>query len=162
MRTIHALAVGLATSAALGLAAPTASAADASPLDVVVTPAAVARGAGLTVAVRAAGCASGTVESPAFARTSLRMIDGGDSAQASPVVDGSVAPGRYDVTARCEGRTVTRPAALTVFRGGVRGGVGGSTHHASTADMAVGGGLVGAAVLGGAVLWLRRRFQPHA
>ncbi|MEV0844412.1 hypothetical protein AB0J21_00760 [Streptomyces sp. NPDC049954] len=161
MRTTPALAAGLA-AAALVLAAPVAWSAQAGPAEVVVAPAAVPRGTSLTVAVRGADCAEGTVESPAFSRTRLHRAEDGDTARAGAFVERSVAPGRYDVTVRCGGLRLTRSSAFTVFHGGVRGGTGGSTEQAAgDADMMVGGGLVAAAVIGGGLLWLRGRAEER-
>jgi hypothetical protein len=164
MRTIPAaLAAGCAVAVALGGAAPaTADGQDRSaPQEIVVTPASVPLGGKVTVVVRA--CAGGTVDSPGFPSARLRPVDGGDSATAALTLGSASAPGRYDVTAHCPGGELTHPAAFTVFRGAVHGGVGGTAaHRASPADMAVGGGLVIAAVLGGGILWLRRRAEDRA
>ncbi|MHC3429605.1 hypothetical protein [Streptomyces sp. DT18] len=163
MRTIPAaLAAGCAVVFALG-GGPPASAGQAapSPQEIVVTPTSVPLGGKVTVVVRA--CAGGTVHSPGFPSARLRPVDGGDSATAAFTLGAASAPGRYDVTARCPGGELTRPAAFTAFRGAVHGGVGGaSARRASPADMVVGGGLVVAAVLGGGVLWLRRRAEDRA
>jgi len=44
--------------------------------------------------------------------------------------------------------------------GGVRGGLGGSSSTGATpADLAIGGGLVAAALVGGGVFWMRRRSE---
>ncbi|MGE9694754.1 hypothetical protein [Streptomyces sp. NRRL F-5630] len=164
MRTIPAaLAAGCAVVVALGGGATPAWARQDSPgpQEIVVTPTSVPLGGRVTVVVRA--CAGGTVDSPGFPSARLRPVDGGDSATAAFTLGPAAVPGRYDVTAHCPGGELTRPAALTAFRGTVHGGVGGaSAHRASPADMAVGGGLVVAAVLGGGVLWLRRRTEDRA
>ena len=45
---------------------------------------------------------------------------------------------------------------------GVRGGLGGSTSTGATpTDMAIGGGLIAVAVVGGAVFWMRRRAEKR-
>ncbi|WP_433340023.1 hypothetical protein [Streptomyces sp. CA-253872] len=163
MRTIPAaLAAGCAVVVALGGGAPAWAGQDGDgPQEIVVTPASVPLGGKVTVVVRA--CGGGTVDSPGFPSTRLHPVDGGDSATAALTLGPGSRPGRFDVTARCPGGQLTRPAAFTVFRGAVHGGVGGaSSHRASPADMAVGGGLVVAAVLGGGVLWLRRRAEDRA
>jgi hypothetical protein len=74
-------------------------------------------------------------------------------------VNSDARPGPYEITARCDRQTLTRPNAFTVI-GGVRGGLGGGTETGATrTDMAIGGGLVAAAVVGGAVFWMRRRSE---
>jgi hypothetical protein len=85
----------------------------------------------------------------------------GDTARGVVTVDRDARPGRYDITVRCDGRTLTRPAAFTVL-GGVQGGLGGSKSSGATpADMAIGGGLVAMAVIGGGAFWLRRRHEKR-
>jgi LPXTG-motif cell wall-anchored protein len=100
------------------------------------------------------------MSSRAFRTTRLTPYRG-DSARGVATIDRDARPGRYDITVNCDGRTLTRPSAFTVL-GGVQGGVGGSQSHGATAtDMAIGGGLVGAAVIGGGVFWLRRRNEKR-
>ncbi|MEV5779753.1 hypothetical protein AB0L42_01860 [Streptomyces sp. NPDC052287] len=132
---------------------------DDGPRNIRARPGVVVQGGPLTVAVDGDSCRGygSTVSSRAFRTTRLRRADGG-TATARVFVDRGVRPGSYDMTARCgDDRTLTRPAAFTVI-GGVRGGLGGGTVTGATpTDIAIGSGLVAAAVLGGAVLWLRRR-----
>ncbi|WP_228120434.1 hypothetical protein [Streptomyces fagopyri] len=131
---------------------------DEGPRNVRARPGVVVQGGPLTVAVDGDSCRAGggTVSSRAFGTTRLRRAGGG-TATARVFVDRGVRPGSYDITARCDDRTLTRPAAFTVI-GGVSGGLGGAASTGATpTDIAIGSGLVAAAVLGGAVLWLRRR-----
>lgn len=164
MRTSRTLAVAALAAATVGLGAPTASA-WTDPSNIVVKPSVIARGGQLTVSVDGTSCSlpHSTVESKVFPKTRLHAEPGGDTATATVRVNRDARPGAYDVTARCgEGKTLTRPSAFTVI-GGVRGGLGGSsTTGATHTDMAIGGGLVGAALLGGGVFWMRRRGEGAA
>ncbi|MFF6996858.1 hypothetical protein ACFY93_18160 [Streptomyces sp. NPDC008313] len=167
MRTTRALAVSAATFAAVALAAPAAGAANApdhvaggwnNPSNIMVMPSVIAPGGRLTVTVD--GCPrGGTMTSNAFPRTRLSPErQGGETSRGVATVRDSATPGSYDVTVNCDGRgSLTRPNAFTVI-GGVRGGLGGSSSTGATpADMAIGGGLVSAALAGGALFWVRRR-----
>ncbi|MFI6348517.1 hypothetical protein [Streptomyces sp. NPDC050560] len=160
MRTKRALVVSAVSVAAIGLAAPTA-AAWTDPKNITASPSVIARGGQLTVSVDGTSCSlpGSTVSSPAFPTTKLKAMPGGSRAQATVRVNGNANPGSYDITARCgEGRTLTKPAAFTVIRGGVQGGLGGSSSTGATpTDMAIGGGLVAAAAVGGGVFLIRRR-----
>lgn len=160
MRTPRALAAAVAAGALVGLAAPAAVAISSGPGNIVVLPSVTTKKATLTVTVHAASCRTGaTVESKAFPRTDLEAIEGGDTAHATAVVRDTVAPGQYDVTVTCPGGSpVVRPAAFTVIHGGVRGGLGAANANGATsADLIIGGVLVTSALVGGAVLYLRRR-----
>ncbi|SFY53956.1 hypothetical protein [Streptomyces sp. F-1] len=127
--------------------------------DIVVTPGVVAAGGRLTVTVH--GCRGGQMASRAF-RTAPLTPFRDDTSRGVVYVNRDARPGRYDITVRCERHTQTRPRAFTVI-GGVNGGLGGSrTSGATTADMAIGGALVGVAVIGGGVYWLRRRGERRA
>ncbi|MER7837166.1 hypothetical protein ABTY98_14965 [Streptomyces sp. NPDC096040] len=126
--------------------------------NIVAQPRAITSGARLTVTVD--GCRRGVMTSRAFRTTELFPF-GGDMARGVATIDRDARPGPYDLTVRCDGRTLTRPSAFFVL-GGVRGGVGGSVSSGATrADMAIGGGLVGAAVLAGCGFWLRRRHEKR-
>ncbi|MEW2158807.1 hypothetical protein AB0950_26555 [Streptomyces sp. NPDC007189] len=133
---------------------------DRGPRDIVVTPGVLPAGGRLTVS--AVGCPEGgTMSSRAFPATGL---DGsGDGASRAGVrLDRDARPGRYDLTVRCDGRTLVRPDAFTVL-GGVHGGVGGSRSAGATpSDMAIGAGLVSLSVVGGGAYWLRRRREQRS
>ncbi|MEU7583217.1 hypothetical protein AB0B50_37210 [Streptomyces sp. NPDC041068] len=164
MRTTRALAVAAAAVGAVGLAAPAASA-WADPTNIVAMPSVIPKGGHLTVTVDGTSCqAPGSkITSPAFPDAQLHKIDGGSTSSATAIVHTNATPGAYDITAHCGGKTLTRPAAFTVIHGGVRGGIGGSsTSGATSTDMAIGGALVAAAVVGGGVFWMRRRAENRA
>ncbi|WP_030674255.1 hypothetical protein [Streptomyces cellulosae] len=164
MRTTRALAATGAAVAVtvLGVAAPAAVARDgmgARPSNIVALPSVIARGGQLTVTVD--GCPNGgTMTSDAFRSAPLTPIPGTNgAARGTATVDRNARPGSHSITVNCSGRTLTNPAAFTVI-GGVRGGLGGSTSTGATpADIAIGGGLVAAAVIGGGVFWMRRRAE---
>ncbi|MEU8953348.1 hypothetical protein AB0C93_03490 [Streptomyces sp. NPDC048518] len=160
MRTTRALVAAAAAVGVVGLAAPTASA-WADPTNIVAMPSVIPRGGHLTVTVDGSSCQSGgKVTSPAFPDAELHSIPGGTSASATATIHSHTRPGAYDITAHCGGKTLVRPAAFTVIHGGVRGGIGGSTHTGATGtDMVIGGALVTAAVVGGGVFWMRRRAE---
>ncbi|MCT9079247.1 hypothetical protein [Streptomyces fulvoviolaceus] len=158
MRNSRALAVAGAAVAAVGLAAPAAVAWD-SPSNIVALPSVIARGGQLTVTVD--GCPSGgTMTSDAFPSTSLTPINGAnETSKGTATVNSNASTGSHSITVNCSGKTLTNPAAFTVI-GGVRGGIGGSSSTGATpTDMAIGGGLVGLAVIGGGVFWMRRRSE---
>ncbi|WP_406432728.1 hypothetical protein OHB00_08085 [Streptomyces sp. NBC_00631] len=149
-----------------------------------VAPRAVRRGEQLTVTVN--GCHRGDMRSAAFGTAPLSPF-GGDMARGVATIRRSAHPGPYDLTVSCDGRFLTRQSAFTVldegpalggsehaadsdgwendpgadgWPGGVRAGLGGSISSGATpTDMAIGGGLVGAAVLAGCGFWLRRRHE---
>ncbi|MFD0395566.1 hypothetical protein ACFQ3Z_39620 [Streptomyces nogalater] len=107
------------------------------------------------------GCRSGTASSDAFGTVRLESFRD-DTARGVAFVDRAAHRGRYSVTVRCDGRTLTRRDAFTVL-GGVNGGLGGSrTGGATPTDMAIGGGLVATALVGGGAFWLRRRHAKGA
>ncbi|MGW5534603.1 hypothetical protein ACWER6_10345, partial [Streptomyces sp. NPDC004009] len=121
---------------------------------VIASPDVLAAGGRLTVIVN--GCRSGTASSRAFRTIHLTPVRDGVS-RGLAHVDRDARPGRYEIRVDCDGRTLTRRAAFTV-PGGVQGGLGGSRSTGATpADMAIGGGMVAAAVFGGGAFWLRRR-----
>ncbi len=163
MRTTRALAVAAAAGAVVGLAAPTASA-WADPTNIVAMPSVIPRGGHLTVTVDGSSCQhGGKITSPAFSDAHLHAIHGGTTSSATAVIHKHVTPGAYDITAHCGGKTLMRPAAFTVIHGGVRGGFGGTSQSgASGTDIAIGGALVAAAVVGGGVFWMRRRSENRA
>ncbi|MEU9875485.1 hypothetical protein [Streptomyces phaeochromogenes] len=158
MRTNRALAVSAVAFAAVGLAAPTAAAWD-NPSNITAMPSVIARGGQLSVTVD--GCPSGgSMTSTAFPQARLSPTGGNnETSKGTATINSSANPGSYDITVHCSGKTLTKPQAFTVI-GGVRGGLGGSsTTGATPADIAIGGGLVGLALIGGGVFWMRRRSE---
>ncbi|MEV2212015.1 hypothetical protein AB0H86_11240 [Streptomyces sp. NPDC050997] len=164
MRTTRALAAAGAAVAVLGLATPTAVARDgmgARPSNIVALPSVIARGGQLTVTVD--GCPSGGfMTSDAFRRAPLSPIPGTNgTSRGTATVSNNARPGSHSITVNCSGRTLMNPAAFTVI-GGVQGGLGGgSSTGATPTDMAIGGGLVAAAVIGGGLYWMRRRSEKQ-
>ena len=164
MRTTRALAAAGAAVAALGLAAPTAVARDGmgvSPNNIVALPSVIARGGQLTVTVD--GCPTGgTMTSDAFPSATLTPIHGANrTSRGTATVNRNASPGSHSITVTCNGQTLTNPAAFTVI-GGVQGGLGGSSSTGATpTDMAIGGGLVAAALVGGGLFWMRRRTEKR-
>ncbi|MDT6983432.1 hypothetical protein ACFSUJ_31165 [Streptomyces lusitanus] len=164
MRNTRALAAAGAAVAVLGVAAPAAVADGGrvpNPSNIVALPSVIARGGQLTITVD--GCPNGGhATSNAFQRTNLTPVNGAnDTAKGTATIDNDARPGSYDITVHCSGRSLTRPAAFTVI-GGVRGGIGGSsTTGATPTDMAIGGSLVAAAVVGSGVFWMRRRAEKR-
>ncbi|MCX5603030.1 hypothetical protein AB0H92_22025 [Streptomyces phaeochromogenes] len=158
MRTNRALAVSAVAFAAVGLAAPTAAAWD-NPSNITAMPSVIARGGQLSVTVD--GCPNGgSMTSTAFPQARLSPTGGNnETSKGTATINSSANPGSYDITVHCSGKTLTKPQAFTVI-GGVRGGLGGSsTTGATPADIAIGGGLVGLALIGGGVFWMRRRSE---
>jgi hypothetical protein len=164
MRTTRALAAAGVAVAALGLATPTAVARDGvgtHPSNIVAVPSAIARGGQLTVTVD--GCPSGgTMTSDAFPSTPLVPIPGTNgTSRGTATVNRNARPGSHSITVNCSGKSLTNPAAFTAI-GGVQGGIGGSSSTGATpTDMAIGGALVAAAVIGGGVFWMRRRSEKR-
>jgi len=159
MRSTRALAVSATAVAALGLVAPQAAAWDTAS-NIVAMPSTIARGGHLTVTVDE--CPNGGhMTSRAFPRASLSPIrNHSETSKGNATVSRWASPGAYDITVHCVGRpALTRSAAFTVI-GGVRGGLGGSSSTGATpTDMAIGGALVGLALVGGGVFWMRRRAE---
>ncbi|MEU5597979.1 LPXTG cell wall anchor domain-containing protein [Streptomyces sp. NPDC020298] len=126
--------------------------------NIVASPSAIAPGGRLTVTVD--GCNGGSMTSPAFGSAVLTAI-GNNVSRGIATVNSGTRPGADEIRVNCNGRTLTNPTAFTVI-GGVLGGVGGSsTSGATAADMAIGGTLVGAAVIGGGLYVLRRRNEKR-
>ncbi|MFC8365262.1 hypothetical protein ACFUIY_35990 [Streptomyces griseorubiginosus] len=162
MRTTRALAAAGAAVAVLGLATPVAVAKDGmnlSPSNVVALPSVIARGGQLTITVN--NCTGrATASSDAFPTTTLR-VGPGNVATGRATVSQNARTGSHSISVVCQNGTVINPTAFTVI-GGVRGGLGGSsTTGATPTDMAIGGGLVALAVIGGGVFWMRRRSERH-
>ncbi|MFF0014304.1 hypothetical protein [Streptomyces sp. NPDC005374] len=162
MRTTRALAAAGAAIAVLGLAAPAAVARDGmnlNPSNAVALPSVIARGGQLTITVN--NCTNpATVSSDAFPATKL-TVSPGNVATGTATVNQNAATGSHSMSVVCANGTVINPTAFTVI-GGVRGGLGGSSSTGATpTDMAIGGGLVALAVIGGGVFWMRRRSERH-
>ncbi|WP_405824834.1 hypothetical protein OG241_46710 [Streptomyces sp. NBC_01390] len=161
MRTTRALVVAAATAAAVGLAAPAASAWD-QPSSVTAAPSVIAPGGQLVLTANGSACTvqGSTISSNAFPTARFRSM-GGNTATATVTVNSNATAGSYSVTTNCENRTKTFTSVFTVI-GGVQGGLGGSSSAGATpADMAIGGGLVAAALVGGGVFWMRRRSETR-
>ncbi|MER5255766.1 MULTISPECIES: hypothetical protein [unclassified Streptomyces] len=161
MRTTRALAVAVTAGAVVGLAAPTASA-WADPSNIVAMPSVIPRGGQLTVTVDGSACSAhgSKITSDAFPDTNLKSMGAG-TASANPTIHHHASPGAHSITVHCgTSAPLTKPNAFTVIHGGVRGGLGGSSNTGATStDMAIGGVLVAAAVVGGGVFWMRRRSE---
>ncbi|MDX3746775.1 hypothetical protein [Streptomyces sp. AK08-02] len=160
MRTTRALVVAAATAAAVGLAAPAASAWD-QPSSVTAAPSVIAPGGQLVLTVNGSACTrGGSISSNVFSSASLSPR-GTNAATATVTVNSNAAPGSYGVITRCENQNRSFTSVFTVI-GGVQGGLGGSSSAGATpADMAIGGGLVAAALVGGGVFWMRRRSETR-
>lgn len=160
MRTTRALATSAAAVALVGIAAPTATAWE-QPTSVAATPNAVARGGQIALTVSGGNaCATmgSTISSNAFPTTNLTSRDG-RTATATVRINANANPGAYDVVTHCEGQRKKFEHVFTVI-GGVRGGLGGSSSTGATpTDIAIGGGLVAAALIGGGLFWMRRRSE---
>lgn len=130
--------------------------------NIVALPSVIARGGQMTITVD--GCPKGgTATSAAFPSTTLTPIHGAnETARGTATIHSNANPGSYSITVHCTGRPpLTRDNAFTVI-GGVRGGIGGSSSSGATpTDMAIGGGLVALAAIGGGVFWMRRRAEKR-
>ncbi|MGW1496045.1 hypothetical protein OG905_05920 [Streptomyces sp. NBC_00322] len=170
MRASRALAVAAAAIAAVGLSAPMAAAGgdvgqggqsgrgqggDGGVQVLSVSPEAVHQGGTLTITVR--GCnRGGTVTSNAFPQTNLSQPRNGIST-ASARVNDNAAPGQYNLAVRCNDSQNVATAQFTVLAArGAMGGLGGSVGPSGT-EMAIGGGLVATAAVGGSLFIVRRR-----
>ncbi|MFE6918373.1 hypothetical protein ACFVS7_08990 [Streptomyces rubiginosohelvolus] len=158
MRATRALAVTATAFAAVGLAAPMAAATN-GPVNVAVNPQSVHQGG--TLKITAQGCGhGGKVWSNAFPTTTLSAGDGTNYAHAR--VRDNTTPGQYHLSVKCNDNNRIATHKFTVLAGnGAQGGLGGSMGPSSV-EMQVGGGLVAAAAVGGAVFLVRRRRTGHA
>ncbi|MFJ3670147.1 hypothetical protein ACIPSE_27200 [Streptomyces sp. NPDC090106] len=159
MRTTRALAASAAAVAVLGLAAPVAVADGmTSPTNATVLPSVIARGGQLTITVN--NCSGvGTANSDAFTAPVTLTNGRGGLSTGTATVSRNARQGSHSMTVTCSNGTVVNPNAFTVI-GAVRGGLGGSSSTGATpTDMAIGGGLVAAALVGGGVFWMRRRAE---
>ncbi|WP_415953254.1 hypothetical protein [Streptomyces sp. KLOTTS4A1] len=161
MRTTRALAALGVAGALLTLSAPTAGAWDGSTIS--VDPTVAGRGAHVAVNITAHECRNGgTVSSNAFQNGSAPLTGTSNGAHANVKVSHNATLGRHNVTVTCGGSSVTKSQALTVI-GPAQGGTGGSfLSRATPTDIAIGTGLVTAAVAGGGMFWLRRRGESKA
>ncbi|MER5890407.1 hypothetical protein ABT160_41825 [Streptomyces sp. NPDC001941] len=154
MRASRALAVAATACAAVGLSAPLALA-TSGPSNITVNPYSVHQGSTLTVTAQGCGH-GGTVTSNAFAQTSLTVNSSGHST-ASPRIHDHATPGHYNLAVKCSDNAMVATHQFTVLDGrGAHGGLGGSMGPSST-EMAVGGGLVATAAVGGTFFLARRR-----
>lgn len=152
MRVSRALAVTATAFAAVGLSAPMAAATN-GPVNVAVNPQAVHQGG--TLKITAQGCGhGGKVWSNAFPTTTLSPGDGTNFAHAR--VRNNTTPGQYHLSVKCSDNDRIATHKFTVLIGnGAQGGLGGSMGPSSV-EMQVGGGLVAAAAVGGAVFLVRQ------
>ncbi|MCB5165468.1 hypothetical protein LG634_11570 [Streptomyces bambusae] len=173
MRVARVFLATAAAVAAIGLAAPAALAGGApvggdgggrggnggggdgrGPRDITVNPLNVHQGARMDVT--ATGCRDGgEVESPDAFRDK-KMSPGRISFATVRIFD-EARPGRHTLTVRCHGSDVLGTHEFRVLPArGAQGGLGGS-FGPSTAETAMGAGLVGVAALGAGVHVMRRR-----
>ncbi|MFI5640430.1 hypothetical protein ACIA8H_23895 [Streptomyces goshikiensis] len=185
MRVLRALTVAAATCVALGLST-TLAVADAAggpppgngrggdaagglppgngrggngyggngPSNVTVNPYSVHQGA--TMQVSAAGCGrGGTVWSHGnFPQTNLSA---GSIGFATVRIFNHASPGNHTLSVKCHDNSLVATHRFTILRGnGAQGGIGGSIGP-STAETAIGAGLVGTAALGAGIHVMRRR-----
>lgn len=165
MRALRALTVTVAACAAVGLSIPFASANPAGgppsgggngngPSNVTVNPYSVHQGS--TMQVSAAGCNhGGTVWSNGnFPQTHLSA---GSIGFATVRIFNHASPGNHTLSVKCHDNSLVATHRFTILAGnGAHGGIGGS-FGPSTAETAMGAGLVGAAALGAGVHVVRRR-----
>ncbi|QNE73570.1 hypothetical protein F0344_02130 [Streptomyces finlayi] len=157
MRASRALAVTATAFAAVGLSAPMAAATN-GPTNVTVNPFSVHQGA--TMQVSAMGCGhGGKVWSNAFPTTTLSA---GSTGYATAQIRANATPGHYNLSVKCSDNPRVATQKFTVLAGqGANGGFGGSMGPSSV-EMQIGGGLVAASAIGGAVFIVRRRRTGHA
>ncbi|MFD3652782.1 hypothetical protein [Streptomyces sp. NPDC058620] len=165
MRASRVLAVTATAFAAVGLAVPMAAATNGpgngpgnGPTNVTVNPSSVHQGA--TMQVSAMGCGQGgKVWSNAFPTTNLSA---GSTGFATAHIRPNATPGQYNLSVRCSDNDRIATQRFTVLAGqGAQGGLGGSMGPSSV-EMQIGGGLVAASAIGGAVFIVRRRQTGHA
>ncbi|MFF5970603.1 hypothetical protein ACFY7C_03650 [Streptomyces sp. NPDC012769] len=174
MRAARTLAVTATAFAALGLAAPLATATHGPSsvtvgssavqrggdgIHVNVIPSAVHQGSTLTITVK--GCAAGTVSSAAFPTVTLSAPFGGVSSAVARIHNHAT-PGEHVLTVNCTSPSRVVNQRFRVLAGqGTTGGLGGSLAPSAT-EMAVGGSLVAATALGGGLFIARRRRMSGA
>ncbi|MCL7378143.1 MULTISPECIES: hypothetical protein [unclassified Streptomyces] len=154
MRASRALAVTATACAAVVLSAPLAVATN-GPTNVTINPFEVHQGS--TIEISARGCGhGGTVTSNAFRRVDLSVNASGHSTARARILDDAT-PGNYNLAVRCSDNDRVATHQFRVLEGrGALGGLGGSIGPSST-EMAVGGGLVATAAVGGSLFLARRR-----
>ncbi|WP_046494817.1 hypothetical protein [Streptomyces odonnellii] len=154
MRASRALAVSAAACAAVAFSAPLAAATD-GPRNVTVNPFSVHQGGRIEITVQGCGH-GGTVTSNAFRRVELSVNPSGHSRAVARIHDDAT-PGRYNLAVKCSDNNRVETHQFEVLAGrGALGGLGGSIGPSST-EMAVGGGLVATAAVGGSLFLARRR-----
>lgn len=163
MRVLRALTVTAAACAAIGLGVPFASAnpsggspsgGNGGPSNVTVNPYSVHQGSSMQVS--AAGCGhGGTVWSHGnFPQTNLSA---GSIGFATVRIFNHASPGHHTLSVKCHDNSLVATHRFTILPGnGAQGGIGGS-FGPSTAETAIGAGLVGAAALGAGAHVIRRR-----
>ncbi|MBT2406480.1 MULTISPECIES: hypothetical protein [unclassified Streptomyces] len=154
----------------ISIAAATLIAAAATPVTLAhanasasVSPSSVAPGGRVSLNITGCGTKTGTASSRAFG--SVRLTPGNLEASnlfGSATVFRDISPGSHPVTFECGGPGGERvTVSLNVISGAARGGMGGSVGSMSPGQIALGGGLV-AAALGAGVWVMRRRAEPSA
>ena len=158
MRVFRALTVTAAACAAIGLSVTSAQAnpqgGGTGPSNVTVNPYSVHQGASMQVS--AAGCRNGgTVWSHGnFPQTNLSS---GPIGFATVRIFNHASPGHHTLSVKCHDNNLVATHRFTILPGrGAQGGIGGS-FGPSTAETAMGAGLIGAAALGAGVYVMRRR-----
>ncbi|MEU9748225.1 MULTISPECIES: hypothetical protein [Streptomyces] len=154
MRASRALMVTAAACAAVALSAPLAGATN-GPREITVNPFAVHQGG--TLHIKVEGCGhGGTVTSNAFPTAHLSVNSSGHS-EARARIHNHATPGDYNLSVKCSDNSRIATHRFRVLAGqGAEGGLGGSIGPSST-EMAVGGGLVATAAVGGTYFIARRR-----
>lgn len=159
MRALRAFAVTAAAFAAVGLATPIAVAnapggGNGGPSNVTVNPYSVHQGS--TMQVSAAGCGHGGIvfSHGNFPQTNLSA---GSIGFATVRIFNHASPGHHTLSVKCHDNSLVATHRFTILPGnGAQGGIGGS-FGPSTAETAIGAGLVGAAALGAGIHVMRRR-----
>ncbi|MEV6679719.1 hypothetical protein AB0N09_23100 [Streptomyces erythrochromogenes] len=143
-----------AAAATLVIAAATPVTLAHANLSASVSPTTVAPGG--QVALNIAGCGTNEARVTSAAFNDVRLPPGNLEAtnlRGHATVFSNANPGDYEVIFECGGRRVQ--VSLQVTPGAARGGTGGSIGSMSTTQIAVGGTLAAAALVGG--VWVLRR-----
>ncbi|MEJ8641253.1 hypothetical protein WKI68_06725 [Streptomyces sp. MS1.HAVA.3] len=162
MRVLRALTVTAAACAAIGLSVPIASAnqnpggqgGNGGPSNISVNPYAVHQGS--TMQVSASGCGhGGTVTS--HGNFPPANLSAGSIGFATVRIFNHASPGTHTLSVKCNDSSLVATARFRILEGNPsQGGIGGS-FGPSTAETAIGAGLVGAAALGAGARVMRRR-----